>query len=157
GADHSSGISGTWSYFVGDARRGRPAACESDVSWEVGARNAAAPPWEGRMVAFGPPTAGLSELQTKNSQIQQILLGTRPYGATPIAGMLQDARDFLWNDGSPDPLDASQSFGPKDDPYVQGGCRKSHIILLSDGEPNTDLRPHCEGLGPPAGKCPYDK
>ena len=157
GADHASGIAGTWSYYVGNEQRGRPAACEADVSWEVGARNAAAPPWEGRMVAFGPPTAGLSELQTKNSQIQQILLGTRPYGATPIAGMLKDARDFLRNDGSPDPLNPAQSFGPKDDPYVQGGCRKSHIILLSDGEPNTDLRPHCEGLGPPAGECPYDK
>ncbi len=64
---------------------------------EVGARNAAAPPWEGRLIPFGNPQPGSPDYQNKNQQIQQVLRASRPYGATPIAGMLADARDFLWN------------------------------------------------------------
>ncbi|MFO0571648.1 MAG: hypothetical protein U0263_38830 [Polyangiaceae bacterium] len=119
---------------------------------EVGARNAAAPPWEGRLMAFGQPNASP---QSQNDRIQDVLLATRPYGATPIAGMLDDAREFLWNDNSDDPLDNTKKFGPKNDPFVAGGCRGNYIILLSDGEPNMDLRPHCEP--DPPGKCPYPR
>lgn len=155
--DYTTGTRGTWSYFLGSAKQGKPAACATLQSMEVGARNAAAPPWEGRMVAFGPPFASGAQVTQKNQQIQQILLATRPYGATPIAGMLDDARAFLWNDTSLDPLDSTQNFGPYADPYVTGGCRDNFIILLSDGEPNLDLRPFCEGAGPPAGVCPYER
>ena len=37
---------------------------------EVGARNAAAPPWEGKMIAFGDPAAAQSVLYQQNDQIQ---------------------------------------------------------------------------------------
>ena len=37
------------------ARDGRPAGCATPGNLEVGARNASAPPWEGRMVPFGSP------------------------------------------------------------------------------------------------------
>ncbi len=156
--NYNAGVSGTWSYFLNaQPTQGKPAACSLLSTLEVGARNAAAPPWEGRMVGFGASSASGATLATKNAQIQEILLATRPYGATPIAGMLDDTRDFLWNDTSLDPLINSDDFGPYRDPFITGGCRENFIVLLSDGEPNLDLRPFCEGAGPPAGVCPYQK
>jgi type IV pilus assembly protein PilY1 len=156
---YPDGVTGTWSYFVGDARVGKPADCTRDAEFEVGARNAAAPPWEGRMVAFGNPNLSATELNRRNQQIQQVLLATRPYGGTPIAGMLDDARGFLWDDASKDPLDSTQDFGPYKDPYILGKCRHNTIILLSDGEPNLELRPECAATpndsGLP-GHCPYE-
>lgn len=145
--NYTTGRDGAWSYFL-TSKQGAPAGCNTPADMEVGARNAAAPPWEGRLMAFGKPD---DKPESQNDRIQQVIIGTRPYGATPIAGMLDDAREFLWNDNSPDPLDANEKFGPKDDPYVTGGCRKNVIILLSDGEPNMDLRPWCEP------NCPYPK
>lgn len=156
-ADYDSGMDGQWSYFVGSATRGRPANCRDPVDYEVGARNAAAPPWEGRMIAFGSPTLDLPGLSAKNDQIQKVLLATRPYGATPIAGMLDDAEAFLFDDQSLDPQNSSQAFGPYNDPYVTNGCRNNFVVLLSDGEPNTDLRPFCAARGNPDGECPYDR
>ncbi len=139
---------GTYSYVVGASHQGRPAGCTTFSDMEVGARNASAPPWEGRLVAFGNPDPGSLEYQNKNQQIQQVLRGSRPYGATPIAGMLSDARDFLWNDNSYDLVNTSQRFGPASDPYAS--CRKTSIILMSDGQPNMDLRGHCSGSD-----CPF--
>lgn len=156
-ADYSSGTEGNWSYYLGSPASGHPANCSFEVDQEVGARNAAAPPWEGRMIAFGPPNAVSSS--QRNDWIQQTLMATRPYGATPLNGQLYDARDFLWNDNSADPFDSTQKFGPKDDPnWRANDCRKTIMIVLSDGEPNLDLRPYCEATPPPpetAGRCPY--
>jgi type IV pilus assembly protein PilY1 len=155
--NYTTGTDGNWSYFLGTAASGHPANCSFEVDQEVGARNAAAPPWEGRMVAFGPPN--LADNTERNSWIQQTLMATRPYGATPLNGQLYDARDFLRNDASTDPLDATAAFGPKDDPnWKADDCRKTIMIVLSDGEPNLDLRPYCEATPPPpetAGRCPY--
>lgn len=153
-ADPHTGVQGHWSYYVGNSKTGRPVGCGSDQAFEVGARNAAAPPWEGRMVAFGAPDEDPSQ-SNRNSWIQNILLTTRPFGATPINGMLDDARAFLWTDTAQDPLGSGADFGPKSDPFVVGGCRQNAIILLSDGEPNLELRPSCEAQGSPAGACPY--
>ncbi len=150
-ANFSTGMNGTWSYFVGSSRAGRPAGCAVDFDQEVGARNAAAPPWEGRMVGFGAPTAGSVDANTRADRIQDILLSTRPYGATPIAGILADAHGYLYLDNSNDPLDNAERFGPAHDPYVSQGCRKNVVVLLTDGEPNLDLRPFCES----GGSCPY--
>lgn len=148
--DFSDGRDGTWSYAWGSSVVARPEGCSTDQPFEVGARNAAAPPWEGRMVPFGEPGTGSLEFLTKKSQIERVLLSTRPYGATPIAGMLEDAKDFLLDDDSNDPVDSSKSFGPKDDPYITGGCRDQYVILLTDGQPNMDLRPYC------GSDCPFD-
>ncbi len=157
--DTASGMAGTWSYFLNASPVvGRPAQCPTDQPQEVGARNAAAPPWEGRMIAFGAPQAPSSELHLRNQRIQDVLLATRPYGATPIAGLLQDAKDFLWHDTNPDPLDQSAvpaDFGPARDPLtLLPECRRNLVILLSDGEPNLDLRPFCENTEA-GGRCPY--
>lgn len=155
--DTATGTEGNWSYYLGTPASGHPANCSFEVDQEVGARNAAAPPWEGRMIAFGPPNQG--DVSQRNAWIQQTLMATRPYGATPLNGQLYDARDFLWNDNSADPFDSTQKFGPKDDPnWRADDCRKTIMIVLSDGEPNLDLRPYCEATPPPpetAGRCPY--
>ena len=139
---------GTYSYVVGASHVGKPIGCITPSPMEVGARNAAAPPWEGRLIPFGNPQPGSLDYQTKNQRIQDVLRGSRPYGATPIAGMLTDARDFLWNDTSADPVDNTQKFGPSQDPY--GSCRQTVAVLLSDGQPNMDLRGHCSGTD-----CPF--
>jgi type IV pilus assembly protein PilY1 len=158
-ADYAGGFEGNWSYYLGSAMTGHPANCSFDMAQEVGARNAAAPPWEGRMIGFGPPNE--TDSSVRNQWIQQVLLSTRPYGATPIAGQLDDARQFLWNDISSDPFDSSQRFGPSNDPnWRAANCRKTILILLTDGEPNLDLRPFCEAEPAPpqtAGRCPYSK
>jgi len=160
-ADFADGIAGTWSYYV-DKHQGNPTGCPTLLDEEVGARNAAAPPWEGRMVAFGDPSPNSNDVNdnptTRAQWIREILLTTRPFYSTPIAGMLDDARAFLWKDTTKDPLDPTgvKDFGPYNDPYLLGGCRKNFIILLTDGEPNQELRPDCEKAGTPAGHCPYD-
>lgn len=169
-ANYADGVKGTWSYFLNSTAGvgscpnrgpngeclGAPWDCGTPYAQEVGARNAAAPPWEGRMVAFGPST---EDGTTRNQWIQEILLTTRPYSATPVAGMLNDARDFLWNDQSTDPLNPGQKFGPIGDPLVNGSggsCRQQYIILLTDGEPNLDLRPSCVNPNNASDKtCPF--
>jgi len=159
----NSGIEGNWSYPpLGPTRLGHPANCITSSPQEVGARNAAAPPWEGRMVAFGPPD--LADNTQRNTWIQQVLLSTRPYGATPIAGQLFDAQHFLFDDHDPDPFNAvgeTYEFGPSlDRNWGANNCRKTILILLTDGEPNLDLRPFCEAQPPDVttgGVCPYEK
>lgn len=143
-------MSGLWSYYVSSSKQGEPVGCLVPQDQEVGVRNPEAPPWEGRAVGFGNPALGSSDYKSRNAMIQQVLLATRPYGATPIAGMLDDARSYLLSDTTDDPLNASFEFGPVNDPAKQ--CRKQSIILLSDGQPNLDLRPFCEPSG-----CPYDR
>jgi len=158
-ANYPDGIEGAWSYFDGtDVAAGRPIDCDLDPeTLEVGARNGAAPAWEGKLIPFGNPDAQTSADIVRHNRIEQVLLSTRPYGATPIAGALTDAETFLTVDDEPDPSSTtnvlrSAYFGPKNDPYVENECRDQYIILLTDGEPNLDLRPHCEGTDE---KCPY--
>jgi type IV pilus assembly protein PilY1 len=158
--DTTNPFLGQWSYIKSSANLktvsasssalgfGLPASCGTTPvpAFEVGARHAAAPPWEGRMVGFAPSGGNLFDMETTNDQIQKVLLGTRPYGATPIEGMLEDARDYL----------LFNPLGPASDPYVSSGCREQFIILLTDGAPNLDLRPSCANTGTPNGQCPYN-
>ncbi|MDI1431282.1 PilC/PilY family type IV pilus protein [Polyangium sorediatum] len=151
----NDGTKGMWSYYPnwssgGSPANGNPPNCATH-DFEVGGRNPAAPPWEGRLLGFGPHDAPIAQVQQTNDRIQSSLLAMRPYGATPIAGILADARDYLLNDGSNDPA-TGKPFGPKNDPYYAGKCRDQFVILLSDGEPNLDLRESCATGN---GKCPY--
>jgi type IV pilus assembly protein PilY1 len=143
-------VTGLWSYYIGAPSTGKPVGCSENQDQEVGVRNSNAPPWEGRAVGFGNPALGSTDFKTRNAMIQQVLLATRPYGATPIAGMLDDARTYFVEDTSADPLNPSIKFGPLGDPAEK--CRRKSIVLLSDGQPNLDLRPFCE-----PGGCPYEK
>lgn len=157
----ASGVKGMWSYFPGfqgggaHARGSLPGCAPQD--FEVGAKNPAAPPWEGPLVPFPASDAPIADLRATNDRIQEILLAARPYGATPIAGMLADARDYLLNDAT---TWEGRPLGPRSDPCVLNGSRKQYIVLLSDGEPNLDLRPECEataGPGPDGDGCPYER
>jgi type IV pilus assembly protein PilY1 len=154
---------GMWSYFpgwdgvgTGTPASGNPLSCATGAEpFEVGARNPAAPPWEGRMVPFPPPSDAQSARDTQNQQIRQVLAATRPYGGTPIAGMFADAMNYLWNDpNGPGVVNGSNTNG---DSYIAGGCRSQYIILLTDGSPNLDLRPSCGTQdGTPPTPCPYN-
>ena len=169
---YAAGVEGAWSYYdeagssdpEGDGLRyavGRPVGCGFDQTLEVGVRNAAAPASEGKMIYFGDPNSTTSEDAQRHERIKKVLLATRPYGATPLNGALADVRHFFWGDEDPDPLDPSRYISPQYDDQVECGCRDQHIILITDGEPNLDMRPDCDddgsGLGLSAGVCPYDQ
>ncbi|HEX7667702.1 MAG TPA: hypothetical protein VF407_24410, partial [Polyangiaceae bacterium] len=145
---------GMWSYFPNwnsggtSTFGGHPINCATSTLYEVGARNSAAPPWEGRMVPLpSDPAATIATVEQQNDTIQQVINAIRPYGATPVAAMLQDLKYYYWKDPA----------GPQTtDQYVQGNCRDEYAILLTDGAPNLDLRPYCTPEGDnPLGKCPY--
>ncbi len=139
-----------WTQNSTSVAAGRPLGCEVDQPLEVGARNFAAPPWEGRAIGFSNPLVpnpSAADSQNINEQIQQAILAIRPYGATPIAGLLKDAENYWYNDdtgpnGSPPGGDV--------DPYFKGNCRKAYNILLTDGVENLNMRPDCVG-----GTCPF--
>jgi len=164
GALYADGIEGAWSYFATAPAAGMPFGCSKPVPdpMEVGARNGAAPAWEGKFIAFGDPSATSSDDIIRHTRIEQVLLSTRPYGATPIAGALTDAQTFLTTDMRTDPTPLSDPlhstyYGPAQDPYVQSGCRDQYVVLLTDGEPNLDLRPYCEDPSDINGVCPYHR
>ncbi len=146
-------FTGMWSYFPGWDKGqactyfGNPAGCVGPaVPMAVGARNRAAPPWEGRMVGF-PSTNAISDQETNNGQIGSVVVASRPYGATPMAGMLTGAQYYF----QADPTGPAQT-----DPYVQGGCRNEYMILLTDGAPNDDMRPGCmSSVDAGVGTCPF--
>jgi type IV pilus assembly protein PilY1 len=166
----NSYTAGLWSYFNGwetataannwnsgfhglGPTLGRPAGCPETgvtVSYEVGARNPAAPPWEGRLMRF--PTSATSSPAANNLQIMQAIDAMRPYGSNPIAGLMDDAKHYFWTDPQ--------------GPYARGtglgtdslaACRPQYIILFSHAAPNEDLQPYCQGgTGGTQGMCPYD-
>jgi type IV pilus assembly protein PilY1 len=174
-ADYTTANAGNWSYFLdwrtnstcasnASCAKGRPGGCAVSSPMEVGARNASAPPWEGRMVPFGSPVADIADVRATNQRIQQVLTSMRPFGATPIDGLLNDARDFFRNDVDDDTANGATCdttsgvgcFGPAKDGFVAQRCRTNAIVLLTDGEPNLNLRPSCEGASAGiTGQCPY--
>ncbi len=157
-----SAFDGQWSYYNGwnvsntNASIGFPAGCTTSPApfFEVGARNPAAPPWEGRLIMFPNESADTTATVENNQNVQIAIGAMRPYGATPMAGMFSDAEYYYWQDPS----------GPqKTDAFVTGGCRPQYIIVLTDGQPNMDLgvtqNPltpgSCVGTSGEPGKCPY--
>jgi type IV pilus assembly protein PilY1 len=145
-------FSGMWSYYPGwntgaaCTLYGNPPNCTNPTLYAVGARNPAAPPWEGRMMPF-PATNDLATQETNNQNVASVILASRPYGATPLAGMLAGAEYYYWNDPN----------GPqKKDPLVYCGTRPQYIIILTDGAPNLDMEPACSQGGTPPGHCPFE-
>ncbi len=145
-----SAFTGQWSYFpswttwlsgsptTGSFIWAAPKGCGTPTPFELGARNPAAPPWEGRLIGFPSPDADVMSVANSNAQIQTAINAMRPYGATPTAALLMDAGYYFWGD-------PSGPYGTTPDPYVSGGCRNQYIILLTDGAPNLDMRPYCQG------------
>lgn len=166
--EYANGVSGTWSYFDSDLgyAEGNPVGCIDDVTFEVGVRNGAAPASEGKMIYFGDPNADTTKNADRHDRIKKVLMSTRPYGATPLNGALSDVRNFFWKDDDIDPLEPTPNvapdlyISPRYDDTVECGCRKQHVILITDGEPNLDMRPDCESDGvlegiSPGGVCPF--
>ncbi len=182
GSYYDQGVKGAWSYYAGTYpaatswAQGKPKECATLQDLEVGARNGAAPASEGKMIYFGHQDLSASQDRNRHDRIQEILLATRPYGATPLNGILDDAMRFFWVDASLEPTGitftpagdptlyspSSQDdlrLSPRFDDYVECGCRQQHIILITDGEPNLDMRPECEpdATAVIQGECPYAK
>ena len=149
-------FSGMWTYYPGWNSGvaypfiGMPAGCTVPQPTAVGARNPAAPPWEGRLMYF-PTTNDMATQASNNTLVQQVLLATRPYGATPLAGMFKDAQYFF---GQQAAFQDTSAGAPSQDPLVTGGCRKQYIILLTDGAPNLDMQTSCSQSGG-GGQCPF--
>jgi len=133
---------------------GFPAQCGTPSWFELGARNSAAPPWEGRLLGFPNPNADVNAIGQSNLLVQTSISAMRPYGATPTGALMADAEYYFWGDPS-----GPNVHNSTPDPYVAGGCRAQYIILLTDGAPNQDLRTGCQGTGAlgsvAAGVCPY--
>jgi type IV pilus assembly protein PilY1 len=156
-------FTGMWSYFANwdtggvPTSYGLPPNCTSGATlMAVGARNPGAPPWEGRMVRF-PTAYDLASQESTNDEVASVVLASRPYGGTPLAGMFAGAKNYFWTDPK----------GPQlTDNYVKGMCRNEYIILLTDGAPNLDMEvsydpssktysPQCSAGGTPNGQCPF--
>ncbi len=105
----------------------------------------------GTLVSVG--SDNFADFTTINQNIQTTLLAARPYGPTPIAGMLEDFEFYLENHPDVARIAAAGGAG---DAFQQ--CRPRYAILLTDGYPNADMRGdpyNCEG-GAPRYPCPYD-
>jgi len=137
-------------YSYGEQREFTFRGCDTTYMIDNGARSAGT--HGGALISVG----GESDYREINSRIQQSLLRQdssgrdllRPYGATPIAGMLDDLRYYL--NIHPD---VRRVRGGEGDRYHS--CRSRYTILLTDGEPNADMRGrpyHCDA---PGFRCPY--
>lgn len=91
-----------------------------------------------------------NRFRTINATIQDRLLTTRPYGATPTAAMLQDYEWYLNNhpDAAPPTTPGAR------DRYA--ACRPQYAILITDGQPADPFRTtmRCDA---PGYLCPYDR
>jgi type IV pilus assembly protein PilY1 len=130
----------------------------SQVAWEVGARHWRAPEWEGRLMGFPEPFAAPGDRVNWSNRVQRVIAAMRPYGGTPIAGMLADAFTFLVNENTTD----GDFRSPNADPFRT--CRKRYALLITDGGENLDLRGDrnpalprqgCEAFG--GANCPYKR
>lgn len=135
----STGAEGQYSY--GDRKSFFLPGCATEYMMDNGARSESAT--SGELISVG---AEGSDYRTINADIQTALYAVRPYGPTPIAGMLDDFRYYLDND------DDVKSGG---DPYAS--CRPRYALLLTDGYPNADMRETLYGCDQPGGTCPYDR
>ncbi len=122
----SNNEAGLWSYApLGEGAVSYP-GCSNNVL-EVGARSTSAPQWEGQLVPFPPVESATTTSATNLDTLRTVLRASRPFGATPIAGMLTDAKGYL---------------------ATTGNCHDQVVVLLTDGAPNLDGRPACAGYVP---------
>ncbi|MFW5926294.1 MAG: hypothetical protein ACOCV4_09020, partial [Myxococcota bacterium] len=92
-----------------------------------------------------------SDREAVNEAVQEALLDVRPFGGTPVAGMLDDVRHYFNNHPDVRPVAVEGGAG---DPYAS--CRTRYVVLLTDGQPGADMRGppvNCDTAG---NSCPYD-
>lgn len=139
-----AGSSGMYSY--GQNRDFTFPGCLTNYTVNGGARSSATT--EGGLISVGDEA---SDPVLVNANIQTSLNSVRPYGGTPIAAMLDDARFyFQTNSDVADP--ASVAGG---DPFYQ--CRARYALLLTDGVPDTDMRGAPVNCDAPGFTCPYQQ
>lgn len=171
--DYATGLAAYDGMFSYGADRNYRLNCQLNISGVInnGARRASVDNntvdvVPGGLISVGPPDADGPTMDLINQQLQLTLTGrtatmtqaevpgVRPYGGTPIAGMLEDAYRY-W---TTHPHVVDGSTGGMGDPYFR--CRTRANILITDGHPNEDFRRHpgmdparwtCEGA-----VCPYD-
>ena len=141
----SAGIRGDYSY--GTPRPFTFPGCATTYMMDNGARNASAT--AGQLISVGTDA---TDQTVTNQQIQDALTSTglRPFGATPIAGMLDDLNYYLNNHPDVKPV---RVVGDAGDPYA--ACRSRYAVLLTDGYPNADMRGAPYNCDTPGYTCPY--
>ena len=143
---------GPGAFSYGERRSFTIAGCvDSEYMMDNGARSAVAT--SGALVSVGNDVE--TDYVATNGRIQSALLGARPFGPTPIAGMLDDVRHYFNTSTDIIPLNPATRVG---DPYF--GCRSRYVIMVTDGYPNADMRddPYdCAADSAPGvpGRCPY--
>jgi type IV pilus assembly protein PilY1 len=120
----TNGASGMYSY--GSVGRLAFPGCDRDYGINAGARNENAP--AGGLIRI-PASDSVSASVDVANRIQSSLLAVRPFGGTPIAGMLEDLRYFFETDAN-----VSRSG----DAFF--ACRKRKAVLITDGAPDAMFR-----------------
>jgi type IV pilus assembly protein PilY1 len=169
-----------------DGWDGVPDCVGWDYAWDAGARRACDMP----APSFGCPalkdvlggiiSVGVSDLQPQidlvNAAIQADLLQIRPFGATPLAALLDDMHfyfarntDVLGGGGGADDeaddddVADDHGMGSQTGEDAFATCREKFGILFTDGVANVDGRPFCTDFPQGSGlwgaygcECPYD-
>lgn len=126
------------------------ATCTFD--WNVGARHETAP--EGRLVPHNWGGTKGKAHQSRNNEVRNQIKKVRPYWSSPVGPLLYDA--YYYYTAPHRAVKAKKNGG--DDCYAD--CRPRHVVLITDGLPNTDGQPECSFANPSAppldsGECPY--
>ncbi|MDW8247080.1 MAG: PilC/PilY family type IV pilus protein [Sandaracinaceae bacterium] len=151
-AADSLGPAGDFSY--GPDRLVTFPGCSGNYMVNAGARNENVPTAAGAgLISYGIDSpSDPNRYRTINATIQDRLLRTRPYGATPTAALLQDYEFFLNN--HPHAAPPSVLVPGERDRFT--ACRPHYAILITDGLPTDPFRTvmRCDA---PGFVCPYDR
>lgn len=146
----SVGPRGDYSY--GPNRRVTFPGCATTYMVNAGARHETVPTSVGgALVSYGiDTTADPNRFRTINAAIQDRLLTSRPYGATPTAALLQDYEYYLGNHPDAAPPTTPGALDRL------AACRPQYAILITDGQPSDPFRTtmRCDT---PGYTCPYDR
>jgi type IV pilus assembly protein PilY1 len=123
-ATAANGAAGMYSY--GPPGRLAFPGCPTDYGINAGARGEGNFP--GALISI-PRSDAVNDALAVNTSIQQSLLQVRPFGGTPIAGMLDDLRYYLKN---------NVNVNRSGDPLYE--CRNRKAILITDGAPDSMFR-----------------
>lgn len=139
----SAGVKGMFSY--GTPKELVFPGCTQPYMIDNGAQNENAS--SGALVRVGTDS---EDHRVRNASIQTNLLAVRPFGPTPIAGMLDDLRYHIKNDDNVRPVSEAGASG---DRYY--ACRKRYAMMITDGYPNADFRGDPFRCETPGYTCPY--
>jgi type IV pilus assembly protein PilY1 len=120
----ANGAAGMYSY--GDVGRLAFPGCITDYGINAGARGEGN--FDGALISI-PASDAVDDVLAANGRIQDSLTRVRPFGGTPIAGMLDDLRYYLEN---------NRNINSAGDLLYE--CRQRKAILITDGAPDAMFR-----------------